>query len=255
MLNDLSNSGIFYKLLFDGYDFIHTEMGSIIAPKPLHPKIIETTYLNPLYPNADKFIEYCLCENDYIGNLYNKYHVGIYSLFSDSPWKDNNYILFNTKTLQSVKKCNLSNLKFYVCPAYDENNECYAIGFRITNEADVDDAFKWIFTCGNNIIYGKNTVNKEETCYVVEGFRDYVALNECGINCIGLGAARISNIQKEYIATLKDPILLFDNDKFGLQQAINHIKQYKVATLIQTPEKDAWDTFSKGIPIKIARIK
>lgn len=255
MLSNLDNNGIFFKILFDGYDFIHTEIGAIMVPIFLHANIIKLTYLEELYPNADEFIQYCLCENDYIGDLYKKYNVGVYSLYSDSPWKDKEYILFNNKQLNSVKKHDLSNIKFYVCPAYDENNKCYAIGFRIVDEAEVFDAFKWIFTCGNNIIYGKNTVDKDKTCYVVEGFRDYVALKESGYNAIGLGAAKLSQKQIEYINTLKDPILLFDNDKFGLSQAVHYRKQYRVATLIQTNEKDAWDTYSKNIPIKIAEIK
>ena len=58
--------------------------------------------------------------------------------------------------------------------------------------------------------------------------------------------------QEQYLKTIK-PIILLDNDKFGLQQGLAYRDKYRIATL-QTNEKDAWDTFSKGQKIKILDI-
>ena len=60
------------------------------------------------------------------------------------------------------------------------------------------------------------------------------------------------NIKHEYLKTIK-PIILLDNDRFGLQQGLSYKQKYRIATL-QTTEKDAWDTFSKGQKIKILDI-
>ena len=188
-----------------------------------------------------------------------KYHCGLYSLDSvfdnNNPWKDKSYVLFNTGIISQLKKnIELDDIKFWVCPAYNEIGQVEAIGFRVVDINTVRKCFKWIFTCGNNIIYGKEHVDKNKTVYVVEGYRDYIALNESGYNCIGLGSVFISEKQKQYIDTL-DPIILLDNDSFGLKKTMQYKDKYRIATLIGTEEKDAWDTYSKGIPIKIAEIK
>ena len=262
MLKDLDVNGIYLKTLFDGYDFIHTEIGQRLIPSNKFAMIYKTTYIDKL-ENAEQFIDYCKYnDNGYLPkDLMTKYNCGSYSLSQvcddKNPGKGS-YILFNSKlltqlfnTLPELRK----DIEFWVCPAYNEQNQIEAIGFRIKNEKDVLGAFKWIFTCGNNIIYGKNTVDKEKPCYIVEGYRDYIALNESGYNCIGLGSVVISKKQEEYIKTLKDPIILLDNDSFGLKKTMQYKDKYRVATLIGTEEKDAWDTYSKGISIKIAEIK
>ena len=62
----LSKEQIFYKTVFDGYDYISTLIGKIIVPKKLHPLIMKRNYLPILYDNAEAFIDYCKCNNDYI---------------------------------------------------------------------------------------------------------------------------------------------------------------------------------------------
>ena len=251
MIKNLDRVGIFCKIAFDGFDFIHSEVGRQLVKPNIYPTIIGTTYLPKLYDNVLDFIDYCKCKNTYINNL-EQYNCGIYKLSQSSdinnPWKDKPFILFNSKLLEGIYRNvpETRNISFYVCPSYNEYNEIDAIGFRIVQPELVKKSFKWIFTCGNNIIYGKNTVNKEEPCYIVEGYRDYIALNESGYNCIGLGSVIISKKQEEYISTLKEPILLFDNDNFGLHKALEYKDRYKIATLVGTKEKDSWDAYCKG---------
>ena len=260
MIQNLDRIGIFCKIAFDGFDFLRTEIGQSLIPEDKYPIVIGTTYLPKLYDNAEGFIDYCKCDNGYINNLMNKYSCGLYKLSQSNnernPWKDKPYILFNSKMLKGIYKQvpETKDISFWVCPAYNENNEIEAIGFRIVNPEIVKKSFKWIFTCGNNIIYGKNTVDKEKPCYIVEGYRDYIALNELGINCIGLGSVVISEQQEEYIKTLKEPILLLDNDNFGLQKTMQYKDKYKIATLVGTKEKDSWDAYCKG-EIHICLIK
>lgn len=245
-----NKQSMLYKILFDGSDFLTNEVGSMIIPDMLKEYIISLT-TSEIYDNVHEFLDYCPSAN-YIGQLSDKYKVRLYrtSWASDknNPWNNKQYILFNPKQLQNL------DIEFYVCPSFDEDGNV-DIGFRVVDVNSVHNAFKWLFMQGNNMIYGRDTVNVNKPCYIVEGFRDYVALKESGYNVIGLGSVYISEKQKQYINTLAEPILLLDNDKFGLQQTLNYSKDYKVATLIHTLEKDAWDTYSKGIPIKIVEIK
>lgn len=244
----LKTKGIYYKMLFDGLDFMETEVGSILIPEKIKPLIKKITY-SKIYENVDKFLEYCKPSN-YMGGLSKKYNVRLYNtqmaFDKENPWYDKEYILFNRKYIKDI------DLDFHVCPAYDKG--VCGLGFRIVEPEKVDKSFKWLFMQGNNIIYGKDTVDKEKECYIVEGFRDYVALKESGYNVIALGSVRISKLQEEYINTLKQPILLLDNDSFGLQQLLSYKEKYRIATL-KTTEKDAWDTYNKGKKIEIMEIK
>ena len=254
MIRNLDAKGIGLKILFDGYDFSTTPIGKILTSNA--ESIIKNSYSND-FSNWKEFLDYCKQPIKYINNI-DGYYTGKYSLSQskDSPWADRNYILFNNNYLEKIYKRypEIKNLEFWVCPSF-YNGECDGIGFRVINPELVQNAFKWLFMSGNNMIYGKDTVDVNKECYIVEGFRDYVALKESGYNVIGLGSVRISDIQEKFIDTLKDPVLLLDNDKFGLKQTINFSKKYKIATLIQTPEKDAWDSYNNGIEIKIARIE
>ena len=103
---DLNDSfGIFCKIYFDGYDFLQTDFGKILIHKTIQDSIKKLTYIDELYANADKFIDYCKIErlkyNDsYIGGLEDKYNVGRYKLSmsfdENNPWCGD-YILFNKK--------------------------------------------------------------------------------------------------------------------------------------------------------------
>lgn len=258
---DLTDKGIFLKLIFDGYDFTQTRLARmLVSPQGLRT-IYSTTYLPTLYENSSQFINYCLNNSQqYIPNiLTSKYKVGVYNLTScfdeTNPWYNNQYILFNNQCINAIKdKVDITGISFYVCPSFNEQNEIEAIGFRVVNTESVLNSFKWLFTCGNNIIYGKNTVDKNEPCYIVEGFRDYVALNELGYNVIGLGSVSISKQQEEYIDGLNAPILLLDNDSFGLKKTLQYKNKYRIATLVQTLEKDAYDTWIKYGKINIKEI-
>lgn len=249
MLNN-DKEFIFYKMLFDGADLLDKEIGTLLIPDEMKKMIMSLTR-SDIYSDVDKFLDYCP-NSDYIGKLSNKYQVKLYktSWANDdkNPWKNKQYILFNDKELNGL------DIEFHVCPSFDENGNI-SLGFRVINPDKVNNAFKWLFMNGNNILYGRDSVDKNKPCYVVEGFRDYVALKETGYNVIGLGSVYISDIQREYLDTLSEPILLLDNDKFGLKQAMRYYSKYRVATLIGTEEKDAWDTFEKGIPIEIVDIK
>lgn len=260
MLN-LDKVGITLKIIFDGYDFIQSDIGKMLVTENKIPHIIRTTFLPTLYEGVEEFLAYCKYNGDgYLPNkLMEKYHCGLYSLDSvfdnNNPWKDKSYVLFNPSIISQLKKnIELDDIKFWVCPAYNEIGQVEAIGFRVVDINTVRKCFKWIFTCGNNIIYGKEHIDKNKTVYVVEGFRDYIALKECGYNVIGLGSVFISEKQKQYIDTL-DPIILLDNDKFGIQKSLQYSEFYKTAILTGTEHKDAYDAFINGDEIKICQIQ
>lgn len=266
MLSNLDRDGIFLKILFDGYDFIQSEIGSILVPDRFRESIFEKTFVAELYPEINEFIEYCqenYRKNDlksYIPkHLMNKYRVGIYQITDcydyNNPCKDKKFILFNSQEINNCsKKFDLNSIKFWVCPSFDAKDNCNGIGFRIVNSKSVKNAFKWIFMQGNNIIYGKDSVDINKDCYIVEGFRDYIALKELGYNVIGLGSVIISKLQERYINQLKSPILLLDNDNFGLKKSIQYKDKYRIATLINSKQKDAYDAWIKEGKINISEI-
>lgn len=264
MIIDLDEKGLALKIIFDGYDFLNKDIAKILLRNKNIPQIISTTYIPEIYNNANLFLDYCKTNKDdcYIPKeLMDKYKVGLYNLKdcndNNNPWKDNNYILFNSKIINPLVKRFpfIADVKFWVCPSFDENGKCDAIGFRVVNSESVLNSFKWIFTCGNNIIYGKDSVNKNEECYIVEGFRDYIALRELGYNVIGLGSVVISKEQESYIQTLSNPILLLDNDDFGLNKTLQYKDKYRIATLIGSKEKDAYDSWIKNGKIDIREIQ
>ena len=261
MLKTLDKTGVFLKTMFDGYDFIQTEVGRRILQKSNIQFILETSYVNKIYDNALRFLEQCMNSNEaYIpAELMSKYKCGLYNTKDSNNlqnvWNNKSYILFAPNKLAQVKELTgVENLEFYVCPAFNENGDVEGIGFRIKDPSKVQNAFKWLFMQGNNLIYGKDYVDNEKECYVVEGFRDYVALRECGYNVIGLGSVFISPKQKEYLDRLKQPILLLDNDKFGLQQTLGFAKEFRIATLVGTKEKDAYDAWITDGKLNILEI-
>lgn len=257
MFDNITDTKLFTKVSFDGYDFINCELGRLLVPTHIDKFIKKYTYAQ--YSDMDSFIQYC--KNNYKRNkidyipsyLMDKYNVGIYSLQDsediNNPWRNRDYVLMNPKRLKSIYKfCNVTpQTMFWVCPGTN------GIGFRIMDTTQVENAFKWLFPGGNNIIYGNP--DKSKPCYIVEGFRDYVALNECGYNVIGLGSVQISQSQKGFIDTLCEPILLLDNDNYGLKKALQYKKDYRIATLVKTTYKDAYDTWINKQPLNIIEIK
>lgn len=264
---NLTAKGIFFKAVFDGADLIQGRSGSTLIPDIYKKNLVLHTLVNELYINCNDFLKFC--QNNFKQTslqgyikpeLMEKYKVGSYTLKDafnkDNPWYNNLYVLFNFIYLKEIQnQTGLSlDTTFWVCPSFSLEGECTNIGFRIVDLKDVEGAFKWLFMKGNNIIYGENTVDKTKPCYIVEGFRDYVALNESGINAIGLGSVEISEEQKQFIDTLYEPILLFDNDYYGLKQALAYRSKYRIATL-QTIFKDAYETYINGEEIKILEIE
>ena len=157
-------------------------------------------------------------------------------------------------SISSLILFSTSSIKFWVCPSFDEKGNCDGIGFRIVDSNSVKNAYKWIVLQGNNIIYGKDSVDINKDCYIVEGFRDFIALKELGYNVIGLGSVIISKLQEKYINQLKSPILLLDNDNFGLKKSIQYKDKYRVATLVNSKQKDAYDAWTKEGKINISEI-
>lgn len=244
MFSNVTDTKLFTKISFDGYDFIQSELGRLITPTRFDDFITRYTYAK--YTDIDQFIKYC-CENykkdkiNYIPeNLMYKYNVGIYTLKDcedkNNPWAGRDYVLVNPKRLNSIYRYSTTTpeTKFWVCPGTN------GIGFRIINTEEVENAFKWLFPSGNNIIYGNP--DKEKPCYIVEGFRDYVALKESGYNVIGLGSVEISEEQQKFIHTLKEPIIMLDNDSYGLKKTLKYKDKYKIA-MLKTKYKDAYESY------------
>ena len=255
MLKNASKKGIFAKAVFDGYDFYQMDFGRILVPDELWDIVLPHSF-STNYGPAQMFLDWCEPDTEYIGELGKKYKVRKYKLkdYKECPMYNTQYILFNPileKVLEAMTEFN--DIEFYVCPSFDNLMNVDGLGFRIANPEIVESSFKWIFMSGNNIIYGKERVDKDKRCYIVEGFRDYVALTESGFNCIGLGSVEISKLQNEFIKELKEPVLLMDNDMFGMKKLLEWKGQK--AILIGTEAKDAWDAFERGDKIKICQIK
>ena len=117
MLAELDSKGIYYKMLFDGFDFMQTEVGSILISDKIKDQIKNFTY-SSIYENVEEFLDYCE-DADYINEYSNKYKVKLYKTAQakdiSNPWHNKPYILFNPKLLNS---CSVNSTNSIFIPSF-----------------------------------------------------------------------------------------------------------------------------------------
>ncbi|MDP2067561.1 MAG: DNA primase [Lutibacter sp.] len=103
------------------------------------------------------------------------------------------------------------------------------------------------------IYYAKQSIAKEDNCYLVEGYTDVISFNQSGIeNVVSSSGTALSENQIRLINRLtKNITILFDGDAAGIRASIRGIdlilEQGLNVKVVMFPDGDDPDSFSKKV--------
>ncbi|MFZ2282257.1 MAG: DNA primase [Lutibacter sp.] len=103
------------------------------------------------------------------------------------------------------------------------------------------------------IYYAKQSIAKEDNCFLVEGYTDVISLNQAGIeNVVSSSGTALSENQIRLINRLtKNITILFDGDAAGIRASIRGIdlilEQGLNVKVVMFPDGDDPDSFSKKV--------
>ncbi|MDO9137784.1 MAG: DNA primase [Lutibacter sp.] len=103
------------------------------------------------------------------------------------------------------------------------------------------------------IYYAKQSIAKEDNCYLVEGYTDVISFNQAGIeNVVSSSGTALSENQIRLINRLtKNITILFDGDAAGIRASIRGIdlilEQGLNVKVVMFPDGDDPDSFSKKV--------
>ncbi|OGS72143.1 MAG: DNA primase [Flavobacteria bacterium RIFCSPLOWO2_12_FULL_35_11] len=103
------------------------------------------------------------------------------------------------------------------------------------------------------IYYAKQSIAKDDNCFLVEGYTDVISLNQAGIeNVVSSSGTALSENQIRLINRLtKNITILFDGDAAGMRASIRGIdlilEQGLNVKVVMFPDGDDPDSFSKKI--------
>ena len=103
------------------------------------------------------------------------------------------------------------------------------------------------------IYYAKQSIAKEDNCYLVEGYTDVISFNQAGIeNVVSSSGTALSENQIRLINRLtKNITILFDGDAAGIRASIRGIdlilEQGLNVKVVMLPDGDDPDSFSKKV--------
>lgn len=159
----------------------------------------------------------------------------------------------NNISVHDLEKCGLVNKnqktgEYYdtfknriMFPIRDKNSNVIAFGARIFKENDIKKGLpKYVNSkqtqlfSKSNVLYGLDSaiasIKKEDKVYICEGYMDAIALKKAGIqNAVAvLGTALTDKHIEEIKKYTNNVVLLFDNDKAGLDASIrSYFNTYK----------------------------
>lgn len=135
----------------------------------------------------------------------------------------------------------LQDSPFLAIPSRDLEGRINNIALRVL-DPNLSQHVKWMFTHGRQSTFGLHKVDPQKNSFVVEGFFDYVAMDQLGYQAIGLGSAFPS---PGHLEALKGLPLTFclDQDETG-ESYMERLKDtgYQVARMKQKA-KDPWEAF------------
>lgn len=211
-----------YKLACDGWDLYQKPIGELlnlfaVAYVKRHCRI-ET------FNDIEQFVIETTSDREKAPNfrglstgLVDKYEVGYFETSVGSCF-DSDYILFNKEQLQfwETVGVHLFGLKFMVCPSRNKEGTINEIGFRLLNQEQVNNAFKWLFVFGQQGTFGLHLCDISKKLLLCEGFLDMIAFRESGYsNTVGLGSVTLTKGHEEQLAGYKW-IFCQDMDSFGM---------------------------------------
>jgi DNA primase len=103
------------------------------------------------------------------------------------------------------------------------------------------------------IYYAKQSIAKEDNCFLVEGYTDVISLNQAGVeNVVSSSGTALSENQIRLINRLtKNVTILFDGDAAGMRASIRGIdlilEQGLNVKVVMFPDGDDPDSFSKKV--------
>ena len=110
----------------------------------------------------------------------------------------------------------------------------------------------------SNVLYGihyaKQTIAREDNCYLVEGYTDTITLNQCGIeNVVSSSGTALTENQIRLINRLtKNITILFDGDAAGIRASLRGIdlilEQGMNVRVLMFPNGDDPDSYAKKVP-------
>ncbi|WP_445725578.1 DNA primase [Flavobacterium sp.] len=109
----------------------------------------------------------------------------------------------------------------------------------------------------SNVLYGihyaKQSIAKEDTCYLVEGYTDVISMSQAGVeNVVASSGTALTENQIRLINRLtKNITILFDGDAAGIRASIRGIdlilEQGMNVRVLMFPDGDDPDSFSKRV--------
>lgn len=194
-----------------------------------------------------------LQDRGFLEGLWGKYQVASWSHTKHDYQSWAKYFPFNLEALVRASFA-LHNLgfraffpvnTFMVCPSYDRNGALNNLVFRFTDDRICQLMCKWLFSHGRQATFGLEKVDPSKPVYVVEGFFDYVAMTEMGIQSVGLGSAFISEAHWGFLEGL-DLRFLLDSDETGRKYSERlRGEGYRVCRL-SDEFKDPWEYYQNG---------
>ena len=103
------------------------------------------------------------------------------------------------------------------------------------------------------LYFGKISIGKKDTCYIVEGYTDVISMHQCGIeNVVSASGTSLSAYQINLIRRFtKNITLLFDADKAGIKASFKSIdlilKEGMNVRIVMFPEGEDPDSYSQKL--------
>jgi hypothetical protein len=160
-----------------------------------------------------------------------------------------NYFLFNQAELnyanfmfsiRGYPEVKMEEESFVAMPSYDRDGRLNNLVFRVVSDQLSQFAAKWLFTHGRQATFGLERVDPTKPVYVVEGFFDYVAMDQMGIQAVGLGSAFISDAHWKFLDGL-NLIFLLDSDPVGQRYGKELQEQGHTVRFLGTEYKDPYE--------------
>jgi DNA primase len=161
------------------------------------------------------------------------YEMSSWKFTEDNPYKSMAYYYpfnkeeldYSTYKLQKLgEDTDMSVQDMLVMPSYGRSGDLNNLVFRYVDEYVSRYWCKWLFSHGRQATFGLHKIDPSKPVYVVEGFFDYVAMDQMGMQSVGLGSAFISDKHWEFLKDL-DLLFILDSDEAGR----NHSKKLEDA--------------------------
>lgn len=185
--------------------------------------------------------------------LYDKYQLSSWKWYPHKLDSIRQFIPFNLEALLVTSKMLakwewpilLTEEEQLVFPSYDRNHHLNNIALRHLSPDISRIAAKWWFSHGRQATFGLERVDPSKPVYIVEGWFDWVACEEMGIQSVGLGSAFISDAHYRYLDGL-DLIFLLDSDDVGRKYSERLEEEGCKVHYLSSEYKDPWEFYING---------